>query len=194
MKPASEVIEVNLQELEELEALLERKREALGEEHYQKLKKGLRALSYLTERIGDQDTTISQLRALLVKPSTEKTSKVLEQAGLKAQEEKHPPPCGNGHEPKPGHGRNSATAYRGARRIQIAHASLKPGDHCPECWKGKVYEQKEPALRIRVVGQAPLRLRSMNWSVCAATCAEKFLKLLRPPAWARRSTMRRQRR
>jgi len=80
VNPGGEVIEVNL---EELEALLERKREALGEEDYQKLKKGLRALSYLTERISDQDTTITQLRALLVKPSTEKTSKVLEQAGIK---------------------------------------------------------------------------------------------------------------
>lgn len=33
---------------------------------------------------------------------------------------------------------------------------MKPGDRCPRCWKGKVYEQKGPALRIRVVGQAPL--------------------------------------
>jgi len=74
-KPASEVIDVNLPELE---ALLERKREALGEEDYQKLRKGLQALSYLTDRIGDKDTTISQLRALLVKSGTEKTRKVLE--------------------------------------------------------------------------------------------------------------------
>jgi len=26
----------------------------------------------------------------------------------------------------------------------------------PECLKGKVYGQKEPALRIRLVGQAPI--------------------------------------
>ena len=137
MKPGREVIEVNL---EELEALLERKREALGEEDYQKLKKGLRALSYLTERIGDKDTTISQLRALLVKPSTEKTHKVLEQAGIEAPPKNSPPPNANGNEkPKPGHGRNGAAAYRGARRIPIAHAALKQGDHCPECLKGKVY-------------------------------------------------------
>jgi len=124
--------------LEELEGLLERKREALGDEDYQNLKKGLRALSYLTERIGDQETTISQLRALLVKPSTEKTSKVLEQVGLKAQEEKHPPARGNGQEePKPGHGRNSAAAYRGARRIKIAHGSLKPGDRCTGVLEGQ---------------------------------------------------------
>jgi transposase len=152
MKPGSEVIEVDL---EELEALLERKREALGEEDYQKLRTGLWALSYLTDLIGDKDTTISQLRALLVKPSTEKTSKVLEQAGLEPAPRRSPPSPENA-QPKPGHGRHGAVAYRGARRVQIAHAALKPGDRCPSCLKGKVYEQKEPALRIRVVGQAPL--------------------------------------
>jgi transposase len=154
MKAAGEVIEVNL---EELEALLERKREALGEEDFQKLKKGLHALSYLTERISDQDTTISQLRALLVKPSTEKTSKVLEQAGIKPPPPSNSPPHPNQNEkPRPGHGRNGAAAYQGAQRIKIAHGSLKPGDRCPECLQGKVYPQKDPAFRIRVVGQAPI--------------------------------------
>ena len=81
MKVADEVIEVNR---EELQALLERKREALGEEDYQKLQNLLRAFGYLADKIGEKDATISQLRALLMKPSTEKTSKVLEQAGLQA--------------------------------------------------------------------------------------------------------------
>jgi len=153
MKPASEVIEVNLQEWE---ALLERARqEPLDEEGYQKLQAALRAFRVLTEMIGEKNTTISQLRALLAKPSTEKTSKVLEQAGIKTPPQNSSPPQGN-EKPQPGHGRNGAAAYRGARRIRIAHGSLKPGDRCPECQKGKVYEQKEPALRIRVVGQAPI--------------------------------------
>jgi len=91
----------------------------------------------------------------LAKPSTEKTSKVLEQAGIKAPPKSSPPPNAPGP-PKPGHGRNGAQAYGGARRVKIVHGSLKPGDHCPECLKGKVYVQKEPALRIRVVGQAPI--------------------------------------
>jgi len=158
MKAAKETVEVNLPELE---ALLERKREALGEEDYQKLKKGLWALSYLTDLIGDKDTTISQLRALLMKPSTEKTRKVLEQAGLPtSSSSSHPPPSAGASESqkkKPGHGRNGAGAYRGAERIKIAHPSLKPGDGCPECEKGKVYLQKDPALSIRVVGQVPLQ-------------------------------------
>ena len=153
MKPEREVIEVNF---EELTALLERARQGpLGEEDCQRLEGAIQALSHLIERIGEKNTTISQLRALLSKPGTEKTSKVLEQAGIKAPPKSSPPPNAPGP-PKPGHGRNGAQAYGGARRIKIAHASLQPGDGCPECQKGKVYEQKEPALRIRVVGQAPI--------------------------------------
>ena len=41
--------------------------------------------------IGEKNTTISRLRALLAKPSTEKTSKVLEQAGIKAPPKNSPP-------------------------------------------------------------------------------------------------------
>jgi transposase len=159
MKPAREVIEVNFPELE---ALMERARQGpLGEEDCQKLEAAIHALSHLIELIGEKQTTISRLRALLLKPSTEKTRKVLEQAGLPtAPSSSSPPPstsASDSQKKKPGHGRNGAEAYRGAKQIQIAHASLKPGDGCPECEKGKVYRQKDPALRIRVVGQAPLQ-------------------------------------
>jgi transposase len=166
MKPAHEVIEVNQ---EELKAVLERQRAALGEADYQKLQDLLRAFNYLADMIGEQDTTISQLRALLMKPSTEKTEKVLEQAGLKPSSKTHPPRPGP--KAKPGHGRNGAEDYGGAQRIKISHASLKPGDHCPECLKGKVYARQEPAVRIRVVGQAPLQatvyeLESLRCNLC----------------------------
>jgi len=172
MKPGREVIEVNL---EEWQALLERARqEALDEESYEKLQAALRAFRHLTELIGEKDTTISRLRAVLGKPSTEKTSKVLQQAGLEPSAKSHPTPGGKGspgEKVKPGHGRNGAAAYQGAERIKIPHASLKPGDHCPECMKGKVYVRKEPALRIRVVGQAPLaatayELESLRCNLC----------------------------
>jgi transposase len=171
MKPAREVIEVNFKELE---GLLERARQGpLGEEDHAKLQAAVRVLSHLIELIGEKDTTISRLRALLAKPSTEKTSKVLEQAGIQVPAKDGPPPNAP-EKPKPGHGRNGAQAYGGARRIPIAHASLKPGDHCPECRKGKVYEQKEPALCLRVVGQAPLaatvyELERLRCNLCGQT-------------------------
>lgn len=158
MKPGGEVLDVNF---EELEALVERARQGpLGESDCQKLQAAIDALSHLIELIGEKNTTISRLRALLMKPGTEKTSKVLERAGLEASTPKNPPPAGTSaverEKPKPGHGRNGAAAYRGAEQIKIPHPSLKPGDHCPKCLKGKVYPQKDLGLRIRVVGQAPL--------------------------------------
>ena len=105
MKSGSEAIEVNF---EELARLLERARQGpLGEEDCQRLEAAIQALSYLIEKIGEKDTTISRLRALLAKPSTEKTSKVLEQAGIKTSlQNSLPPPASEPEKLKPGHGRN----------------------------------------------------------------------------------------
>ena len=129
MKPEREVIEVNF---EELTTLLERARQGpLAEEDCQRLEGAIHALSHLIERIGEKNTTISQLRALLAKPSTEKTSKVLEQAGIKVPPQNPSAFRTAKDPPKPGHGRNGAQAYRGAERIKIAHGSLQPGNHCP---------------------------------------------------------------
>jgi hypothetical protein len=155
MKSGREVIEVNF---EELAALKERARQGpLGEEDYRRLEAAIEALRQLIDMIGDKDTTISGLRALLEKPSTEKTSKVLEQAGLGSTPKGgSSTPTSARAKPKPGHGRNGAAAYREARHIPVKHAALTPGDRCPRCLKGKVYRQKNPALRIRVVGQAPI--------------------------------------
>ena len=72
MKRGGEVIEVNLRELE---ALVERARQGpLGEEDCQRLEDAIQALSVLIERIGEKNTTISQLRALLSKPGKMTTS------------------------------------------------------------------------------------------------------------------------
>jgi len=38
----------------------------------------------------------------------------------------------------------------------VPHASLKPGDPCPSCKKGTVYESVKPGRLVRVRGQAPL--------------------------------------
>jgi transposase len=55
----------------------------------------------------------------------------------------------------PGHGRNGASAYRGASRIVVPHPTLKAGDSCVECPKGKVYPL-EPGMLVRIRGVAPL--------------------------------------
>src|SRR5271165_3140471 len=136
---------------EELEALLEGVRPALGEAGYQKLQAAIRTLNYVTELLETREATLERLRRLLCHSSTEKTEKVLKQAGIETGEKKKAP--GAPHTPKsaaPGHGRNGADAYRGASKVEVPHASLKAGDQCPDCQRGKVYSASEPGVLVRI--------------------------------------------
>jgi transposase len=164
--------------MEELEKVLERARkEPLDQEGYAKLKASLETLGYLIQLVENKDTTIHRLRQILFGSSTEKTSQVLptedvpRQAGNptvnpKVSTEK------TSEEKSKGHGRNGAEAYSGAEKVQVAHESLKPGDRCPHCQKGKVYHQAQPGVLVRVVGQAALKatvyeLEKLRCNLCS---------------------------
>src|ERR1700685_2356486 len=130
MKAATERLDVTS---EEVAALVEPVREARGEPGYQKLQAAIHTLSYVTELLETREATLEKLRRLLCHSSTEKTGKVLKQAGIETDDKKHTPP--GEHTPKrkaPGHGRNSASAYRGARKVEVPHESLQAGDPCPD--------------------------------------------------------------
>lgn len=126
-------VDVNV---EELDRIIDDARSApLSETDSQKLKTALHALA---ER-------------LLPHANTEKTRTVFDDAETPATEEPH-----READAVSGHGRNSAAAYRAAKKISIPHPKLSHGDRCPECARGNVYTQKEPKALVRVVGQAPL--------------------------------------
>ena len=165
MKPPLPRLEVSR---EELQSLLEHARTAaLSEQEYQQLKAALDTLVYLTQLVEDKNTTIARLRQILFGASSEKMSQVLEtlasnlapsteQDGGGKSEEKNASPQPTESAPSPGHGRNGAEAYRGARKVKIEHSSLPSGTRCPGCQKGKLYVLATPGVLIRVVGQAPL--------------------------------------
>jgi transposase len=114
--------------------------------------------NYVTELLETREATLEKLRRLLCHSSTEKTGKVLKQAGIETDDKKPNPPGAHTSKSKtPGHGRNGAAAYRGARKVEVPHGSLKAGDPCPDgqCG-GKVYPQREPGVLVRVQGQAPI--------------------------------------
>jgi transposase len=173
MKPTIEHINISRDELQQL---LERARTALSEEDYRKLKAAVDALSYLTDLVADKDTTIRDLRQLLLPQSTEKTCEVLKRLGIgtgsmSSSGETGPPKPGT--EKKPGHGRNAAGEYRGARNVEVHHESMTAGGGCPDCYKGKVYEQKEPKQLVRIAGQAPIhatiyRLQKLRCNLCGS--------------------------
>jgi transposase len=122
-------VDVNLKELDQI---IDHAREApLSEPDYDKLKEALHAL----------------VGMLPAPRSTEKTNAVLPPSD---------PPENQTKEKSKGHGRNGASSYTGAKKVAVPHPTMKPGDHCPGCEKGKVYRQKEPRTLVRIVGQAPL--------------------------------------
>lgn len=161
--------------MEELEKVLERARkEPLDEEGYAKLKASLETLGYLVQLVENKDTTIHRLRQMLFGASTEKTSEVLPTNGVARQAENPTvnPKVPAGKASHKGHGRNGAEAYSGAEKVRIAHESLKPGDRCPHCQKGKVYHQPQPGVLVRVVGQAALKatvyeLEKLRCNLCS---------------------------
>lgn len=171
---------------ENLNEVLGRAKAALEKEDYELLKGVADTLAYLTRVAEDKDTTIRQLRSLLFGAKTERTRDVLillqqiEKAAAgdeKGNGSEVPVPPAQAAEPKKkkrakGHGRNGADAYVGAERICVAHGSIKHGDRCPECRRGKVYGQKgAPETLIRVVGQPPMQakvyeLERMRCNLC----------------------------
>ena len=151
MKPASEHLDVST---EELEASLERARQQpLHPDGYEKLKAAIRTLGYVTELLENREATIETLRRLLCQSSTEKTNEVLNRAGIEINEKN---PKRAAKTALPGHGRNGADAYGGARKVQVRHPSLGSGDQCPDCERGKVYPQRDPGVLVRIKGQAPI--------------------------------------
>jgi transposase len=150
MKSAKRRVDVNL---DELDRVLDGARQApLSETDYDKVKGALHALA-----------------AMIAPPRhTEKTSAVL--GGSDAGTQPYPNAA-----PPPGHGRNGAEAFGGARKVGIAHQKLAHGDRCPECGKGNVYGQKEPKALVRIVGQAPLAatVYSLERLRCGA-CGQVF--------------------
>ena len=167
-----------------LEEALRRAEAKLSEKDYATLKAVVDAYAYLTELVDDKNTTIARLRKMLFGAKTEKTATVIAgndavseassspglvgtpamakesdaKAGLKssaeggATEAKSDSPASEAG----GHGRNGADAYTGAETIKVRHESLTPGDPCPQCDDGTVYEMNRPGVLVRLIGQPPV--------------------------------------
>lgn len=139
---------------EELLAILDHaKTEALSEAEHAKLKAAVDTLAFLTQELQSKRVSIDRLRRLLFGAPTEKTEDVLGE-DVQGSEKKEP---GAGEKKKrPGHGRNGASAFTGAKRVRTAHPSLAPGQQCPCCERGRVYVMAEPERLVRITGMAPL--------------------------------------
>ena len=72
--------------------------------------------------------------------------------------------------PRRDHGRRSSHAYSGAEVVACRHETLKPGQACPACGRGRLY-QLPAGVELRVDGQALLsairyELEKLRCSAC----------------------------
>lgn len=173
------IIELDMKKLEDV---LRRAETALREEDYETIKAVVDSYAYLADLVGNKNTTIARLRKLLFGAKTEKTAAVVSRAqedkasadqrfasvpagmdapAASAQEGDGKAALEKGTEAQsdsraPGHGRNGADAYTGAEKIEVPHPSLAPGDPCPKCDQGTLYDTGRPGVVVRLVGQAPV--------------------------------------
>ena len=136
---------------EEMAAILERTRAVLTPEEHAKLTGAIDTLAQVTAQLQTKDASIERLRRMLFGASTESSRNVL-------GEDAHgrDPSDTTEKEKAPGHGRNAAAAYTGARRVSVPHPQLRATQSCPGCTSGKLYPQSEPSQLVRITGMAPL--------------------------------------
>jgi transposase len=169
MRNSPEIVEVDGTQLADV---LRRVEQSLDEKDTKLIRAVFESYVYVADLVEDKNTSIRRLRKLFFGARTEKTEAVV---GRPTEKPDAGPHGGAGANTKladgepdtdesneadtapvaPGHGRNGADAYRGAERIDVPHASLTPGDACPACGQGTVYE-KAPGVVVRITGQAPL--------------------------------------
>ncbi|MBC8457739.1 MAG: IS66 family transposase, partial [Deltaproteobacteria bacterium] len=145
--------------LDQVDALLKRvENGSLKEGDYEIIKAMAETIHLLSQVVDEKATSIRRLLRMLFGPGTEKLEKVIKNrdknksgsAGSNASDQ-NPSDKKNKPDKKPkGHGRNGAADYTGAGQIKVPHATLKPGDKCIACLKGKVYEMSVPAVIVRI--------------------------------------------
>jgi len=141
-------------DLDQVDALLNRAREALSPDDYQLIMAMIETVQLLSQSVDQKATSIRRLLRMLFGDRTEKIEKVLKETDPSQKDNKATQDKAK-EKPK-GHGRKPATEYTGAEKVDVPHQDLKPGDRCPGCLKGKVYELKVPEVVVRVTGKAPL--------------------------------------
>jgi len=161
----------------ELEAILERAKTALSQAEYDKLHAAMETLIYLTQELEKNRVSVQRLKQLLFGVTTETTHKVMEKILDEADKKSNSGDdaakvnAPQTQQKAQGHGRNGVAAFGGAEKVRVPHESLKPGDACPNCKKGTVYESVEPGHMVRIRGQAPLgatvyELQKLRCNLC----------------------------
>jgi transposase len=202
MRSTPELIEVGSDRLEEV---VRRAEQSLDEEDAALIRAVFESYAYVTELVEDRNTTIRRLRQLFFGSRSEKTEDVVgsktgrSEPGAPADATSETPSAAGEAVPDgseaaataKGHGRNGAEAYQGAASVDVSHPTLRPGDACPACGEGTVYE-KTPGVLVRITGQPPLaatvyRLQKLRCHLCGQVFTAEAPKAAGPSKYDARA-------
>jgi transposase len=140
---ASQLCEIVTLQTEQIQDLLGRLQSQLQAKDYELVRSMAQTIEVLCGLIQQARMSIGRLRRLLFGSKTEKTGSLQGQTLPASPETKKKPK---------GHGRNGANRFPGAQKINVPHPTLRGGDPCPQCDKGKL-SLKQPVRILRFIGQ-----------------------------------------
>ena len=143
---------------QEMEALIERgEQRSFVEQDYPIVVAVLRNYFSIDQVAKENAHTILRLVKMVFGHRTEKAKQVLKNSCQQGSSLNPTRTDGkSAKEKSQGHGRNGASAYKGAQTVPVPHSCYKAGDGCPLCPKGKLYRFHELGVEVRIVGRAPL--------------------------------------
>ncbi len=150
-----DVKRINVEDSQVREFLNRVEDRALLDGDYEIIKGMAETIRCMTQSLEDSAASIKRLLRFLLGAPTETAKNVLPEDDSKKPDP--PPDDAKPKEPRKGHGRLGAESYTGGRLVKVTHPSLVPGEPCPACPKGKVYELAMPSVLVNIVGTAPLQ-------------------------------------
>jgi transposase len=80
-----------------------------------------------------------------------------------------------------GHGRIPVSDYPNAQQHAVEHECLRVGQRCPACARGNLFQLREPARLVRIVGQPPLAAHVWNCERLRCSGCGKVFTASAPP-------------
>lgn len=159
-------LELDEAQLGELQRKLD-KRE-LSEADCEQLKSLIDLLRFLGTHYQAAKISMQRVLKMIFGSRTEKTDTVLK---------RNPKQGASSAAEKPkrkGHGRLGADQYPGAERVHIVHELLRPGQQCPDCFKGLIRNTKRPSVVLRFCAQPVIKatayvLEQLRCALCGKT-------------------------
>ena len=152
-KKASGKLDLSAEELQQIKTRAQERR--LEESDYELIVAILETVEFLRDAVQKKTIAVKRLLGILFGVRTEKTRNVLPNGGQEPTPASSPT-AGHKTTQRKGHGRHGVAQYWGAKRILIAHPSLKAAASCPECPKGKLYDTSRPGVLVHFQGSPPV--------------------------------------